>query len=288
MINFGGLPEEYSQEDKSSVVILPVPYDGTSTWVKGADKGPEAILEASANMELYDIETDSETYLDGIFTSEPVSVNGTPEIMVQSVFDSVAGYLKKGKFPVILGGEHSVSIGSIKAFAGHYPDLSVLQMDAHTDLRDEYDGSKNNHACVMARAREVANIVQAGIRSMDSAEIPSLDPGRVFFAHQMYNNDLWMDKAIRLLSENVYITIDLDVFDPSIMPSTGTPEPGGLSWYQSLIFFEKLISLKRVVGFDVVELCPSTRNKAPDFMAAKLIYRMLSMLYNKKHKTKKI
>jgi agmatinase len=282
MTNFGGLPGEYSEEESSAIVILPVPYDGTSTWGKGADKGPDAILEASANMELYDIETESEVYLNGIYTADPVKEKGNPDEMVKSVFNRVSGFLKAGKFPVILGGEHSVTIGSIQAFANHYPDLSVLQLDAHTDLRDEYEGSKNNHACVMARAREVAQIVQVGIRSMDSGEITSVDRQKVFYAHQVHRDDSWMEKAIDLLSENVYITLDLDAFDPSIMPSTGTPEPGGLGWYQVMDFVGKLVSRKNLVGFDVVELCPSEYNKAPDFMAAKIVYRFLSMLYTKK------
>jgi agmatinase len=281
-MNFGGLLEEFSSEDKSAIAIVPVPYDGTSTWGKGADRGPGAILEASANMELYDIETDSEVYRHGIYTALPVAGHESPEQMVADVFERVSELIRKGMFTVVLGGEHSVSIGSIQAFASHYEDLSVLQLDAHTDLREEYEGSKNNHACVMARAREVAPIVQAGIRSMDSSELPLLDHARVVFAHQMQNDDTWMDNAIDQLSENVYITIDLDVFDPSVMPSTGTPEPGGLEWYQVLSFLEKLISRKNVVGFDVVELCPSKSDKGPDFLAAKLVYRILSILFKKK------
>ena len=280
-MNFGGLPQQFSGQDNSGIIILPVPYDGTSTWVKGADKGPQAILEASANMELYDIETGIEVYLKGIYTAEPVTENESPEKMVKAVSGRISSYLERGKFPVIIGGEHSVSIGSIQSFARKYPDLSVLQLDAHSDLRDEYEGSGNNHACVMARALEVAPLVQVGIRAVDSGELSSIDKGRVFFAHQIHDNDEWMEKATDLLSDNVYITIDLDVFDPSVMPSTGTPEPGGMGWYQSLSFLDKVISRKKVVGFDVVELCPSKENKAPDFMAAKLIYRLLSMQFSK-------
>lgn len=281
MINYAGISREYSSEITSSIVIVPVPYDETSTWLKGADKGPGAILEASGNMELYDIETDTEVYQKGIYTDAPVMEKESPEKMVKAVSDRIDGFLDKGKFPVVIGGEHSVSIGSIQAFAKHYPGLSVLQLDAHSDLRDEYEGSGNNHACVMARAREVAAIVQVGIRAIDSEESSSLDPERVFFAHRIYNNDDWMDKATDMLSDNVYITIDLDAFDPSIMPSTGTPEPGGMDWYQSLAFLAKVIARKNVAGFDVVELCPSSSNKAPDFMAAKLIYKLLSMKFGK-------
>lgn len=279
MINFGGLPEEFSKEEKSAIVILPVPYDGTSTWIKGADKGPRAILEASANMELYDIETGTEVYLKGINTAEPVMENESPDKMVEAVSGRVDELLLKKKFPVIIGGEHSVSIGSIQAFSRHYNNLSVLQIDAHSDLRDEYEGSKNNHACVMARAREVASLVQVGIRAADSGELGIMERDRVFFARDIYNNDRWMDKATDLLSDDVYITIDLDAFDPAIMPSTGTPEPGGMMWYQTMLFIEKVIRKKNLAGFDVVELCPTETNKAPDFMAAKLIYRILSMKF---------
>lgn len=280
-MNYGGLPDKYSEAGNAEIVIIPVPYDETSTWIKGSDKGPEAIMKASANMELYDIETDSEVYLRGIHTGLPVTEKSSPEAMVEKVFDRVSSTLRNGKFPVVLGGEHSVSIGSIKAFARQYPKLTVLQIDAHSDLRNEYNGSLNNHACVMARAREVAPVVQVGIRATDSEELSALDPSRTFFAHEIEGNKEWMDKAIDLLSEDVYITIDLDALDPSIMPSTGTPEPGGMGWYQTLRFLEKVISAKNLAGFDVVELCPSESNKAPDFLAAKLIYRILSMKFKK-------
>lgn len=286
MINFGGLPGEYSSEESSAIAILPVPYDGTSTWIKGADKGPEAILEASANMELYDIETKTEVYLQGIFTAKPVTEKTSPEKLTEAVYTRILELLEKDKFPVVIGGEHSVSIGSIHAFAKQYPGLSVLQIDAHSDLRNEYEGSLNNHACVMARAREVASIVQVGIRATDSSELTVLNPERVFFAHQIHNNDDWMDKAVELLSDYVYTTIDLDAFDPSVMPSTGTPEPGGMGWYQVLTLIKKIITRKKLVGFDVVELCPSKENKAPDFLAAKLIYRILSMQFVKKNESK--
>lgn len=282
MKNFGGLPADFAGEEQSEIIILPVPFDGTSTWIKGADRGPGAIIEASANMELYDIESGSEVYLKGIHTSDPVTEKENPEKMVAEVFSRVTNYLDKSKFPVIIGGEHSVSIGSIQAFAKKFDDLTVLQIDAHSDLRDEYEGSKNNHACVMSRAREVASIVQVGIRALDSGELSSIDPDRIFYAHRIYGNDDWMEEAIGLLSDNVYITIDLDALDPAIMPSTGTPEPGGMGWYQTLTFVEKVIARKKVAGFDVVELCPSDGNKAPDFLAAKLIYRILSMQFSRK------
>ena len=276
VINFGYLPEEYSDPENAEIVIIPVAYDGTSTWIKGADKGPTAIIEASANMELYDIETDSEVYRKGIYTEDSITKEITPTEMINTVNGTVQYYLEKNKFTVVIGGEHSVSIGSIKAHAEHYANLTVLQLDAHADLREEYNGSIYNHACVMTRIKEFCPIVQVGIRSMDSPEKESMDKNRTFFAKDIYNNTDWIKKVISILSDNVYITIDLDVFDPSIMPSTGTPEPGGLRWYDVLELLKAVSNKNNVVGFDVVELCPDDRNKAPDFMAAKLIYKLLS------------
>ena len=275
--NFGDLPEEYSNLSDARIVIVPVPYDQTSTWIKGADKGPAAIIEASANMELYDIETDCEVYRKGIFTADALKVGGLlPEDMIEMVTEEVRHYIEKEKFTVVVGGEHSVSIGSIKAHAKNNKDITVLQLDAHSDLRNEYNGSKYNHACVMARVREACPIVQVGIRSMDSSEKEFIDRGRVFFAEDIHNRTDWINEAVGKLSEKIYITIDLDVFDPSIMPSTGTPEPGGLLWYDVLRLLKTVSDKKDIVGFDVVELCPDERNKAPDFLAAKLIYKMLS------------
>jgi agmatinase len=275
-INFGYLPQEYSEPESAEIVIIPVAYDGTSTWVKGADKGPAAMIEASANMELYDIETDSEVFKKGIFTEETTGGDITTNEMIDAVNGTTRYYLEKDKFVVVVGGEHSVSIGSIKAHAKHFQNLTVLQLDAHADLREEYNGSRYNHACVMARTKELCPIVQVGIRSMDSSEKESMDKAGVFFAEEIHNNTGWINKVISKLSENVYITIDLDVFDPSIMPSTGTPEPGGLLWYDVLELLKTVCDKKNLVGFDVVELCPDGRNTAPDFMAAKLIYKLLS------------
>jgi len=274
--NFGGLPPQYCEKAGSRIVIIPVPYDRTSTWMKGADQGPSAIIEASANMELYDIETDSEVYLQGIFTDAPVEADLAPADMVQAVQERVEAHLRDRKFSVVLGGEHSVSIGSIRAHVDRYPGLTVLQLDAHTDLRDEYEGSKYNHACVMARVRELCPIVQVGIRSMDVSEKRSLDRDRIFFAQDIQHDSGWVERVIPKLAEDVYITIDLDAFDPAIMPSTGTPEPGGLSWYEVLRLFRTVCRTKRIVGFDVTELSPHERNKAPNFLAAKLIYTLLS------------
>ena len=279
---YGGLDQVYSHPEKSRVVIIPVPYDETSTWGKGADKGPGAILEASANMELYDIETDSEIFEIGIHTAKPVTEKSSPEKMVNAVEKATEGFLQKGKFVVGIGGEHSITTGFVRAFARHFKNLSVLQFDAHTDLRPEYEGTPYSHASVMSRISEICPFVQVGIRSMDSIEKPFIKKENLFLARDIYDNDHWMDKAIGRLTENVFITVDLDGFDPSIMPSTGTPEPGGLGWYQVIKFMKKVIEAKNVVGFDVVELAPVETEKSSDFLAAKLIYKLLSYKFSEK------
>jgi agmatinase len=280
-MNFGGNEVVYDYA-VSQIIIVPVPYDETSTWIKGADKGPEAIMEASVNLEFYDVETGSEAHLKGIHTIEPINVRSSPEELVNAVHKKVGELLAVHKFPVIVGGNHTVSIGSIKAFSEYFGNMSVLQLDAHTDLRQEYEGSAFNHACAMARAREFAPLVQSGIRSMASEEIPYADMDRIFFAHKLYHNKSLYLAAIERLTENVYITIDLDVFDPSLMPSTGTPEPGGPDYYEIMHFLKEVAAKRNVVGFDVVELCPSPVNKAPDFVAAKIIYQLLSYVFSAK------
>ncbi|MEW5816777.1 MAG: agmatinase [Spirochaetota bacterium] len=278
--NFGNLPDEYRGYESSMVVIIPVPYDGTSTWIKGADLGPEAIIDASANMELYDLETDSEIYRIGIFTDEPVTEKTTPESMVTAVRERVKRHLAKDKFPIILGGEHSVSLGAVQALRESGDLISVLQLDAHSDMRQEYKGSRYNHACVMARISEMCPCVQVGIRSMDFSEKARIQPEGIFFAEDIYNSTAWIEKAVTHLTERVYITIDLDVFDPSVLPSTGTPEPGGLLWYDVLRLLKTVCIERKIAGFDVVELCPD-KNKASDFTAAKLVYKILGYIFGR-------
>jgi len=195
------------------------------------------------------------------------------------VHKRVRDFIDREKFVIVIGGEHSVSIGAATAHIEKYSDVTVLQLDAHSDLRNEYEDSKYNHACVMARIAEICPIVQVGIRSMDISETEFLDEKRIFFAENIHKCDNWIEKVKSKLSEKVYITIDLDIFDPSIMPSTGTPEPGGLFWYDILMLLKEIFNDKEVIGFDVVELCPDERNKAPDFLAAKLIYKLLSYKY---------
>jgi len=274
-MNFGGNEVVYDYS-VSAIIIVPVPYDDTSTWMKGADKGPEAIMDASVNLEFYDIETNSEVHLKGIYTTDPLDAKGTPEILVNTVYNKVSVLLRENKFPVVVGGNHTVSIGSVKAISEHFRNLSVLQLDAHSDLRQEYEGSTYNHACSMARICEFAPAVQVGIRSMSREEVHFADMERIFFSHELYRDKTKYSRALDMLTENVYITIDLDVFDPSLMPSTGTPEPGGPDYFEIMDFLKEVIRKKNVVGFDVVELCPSPVNKAPDFIAAKIIYQLLS------------
>lgn len=282
MENFGGLPKEFTDYKKSKIVVLPVPYDGTSTWIKGADKGPSAILVASAHMELYDIETASCVAEQGIHTLPALAPAASPEQMVATIEKTADKLVHDGKFIVMLGGEHSISIGLIRAYHKKFSKLGVLHLDAHGDTRESYEGSAYNHACVMARAREICSLVQVGIRSIDEEEISVKHNQHIFFAHAIRRDDRWMQKAVSLLPKDVFISIDLDVFDPSVLPSTGTPEPGGMTWYQVLDFLEMVIKQRNVVGFDVVELCPRAEEKSSDFLAAKLIYRLLSMRFMKK------
>ena len=277
-MNFGGIDNHFTDYGKAKIVVIPVPFDATSTWIRGADLGPAAILEASANMELYDIQTGKEVYLDGIHTTEPLGETTDPVKMTAGLEKQVAGVLKDGKFPVVIGGNHSVSIGSIRACAAHYEKITVVQLDAHTDLRPEYEGSPLNHACAMARAAEVAEVIHIGIRSMCYEELPFLKPENIYYAHDITGRSDWHEEAIAKTRGLVYITIDLDVFDPSVLPSTGTPEPGGMTYYEVYRFLAKVIQKHEVIGLDVVELCPNPAEKSSDFLASKLIYQLISLI----------
>lgn len=276
---FFDLPPELTNPVQAAAAICPVPYDATASWLKGTAGGPAAILEASQYVEIWDIETASEPWRRGIATLPPVAVDVTPETVVLQVAARVGEILDQKQLPIVLGGEHSVSIGAIQATAERYSSLSVLQIDAHADTRESYHGSSYNHACVMARVRELCPIVQVGIRSLDTEEVALLDVSRVFWAHEILRDEqaTWMDRAVDLLTEEVYVTIDVDGFDPSIMPATGTPEPGGLTWYQVNELLSKVASSRRVVAFDVVELLPGHPPSA--FTAAKLVYRFLAEIF---------
>lgn len=283
--NYIALEEEYSSLKKSKVVIMQVPYDKTATYLKGTVNGPRAIIEASKKMELFDEELNQETYKIGIHTMDPLPVEElSPEAMVEKVYSSTAEVLKSNKFPVILGGEHSLSIGSVKAFKEAYPNLSVLHLDAHYDMRDEYFGSKFNHGCVARRISEMCPIVQTGTRSLSKEEkdfLATQANGRIktINVYDILEMPLWKDVISNNLSEHVYVSIDLDVFDPSLMPAVGTPEPGGIGWYETLDLLREVSKDKKIVGFDIVELCPIQGQVSSDFLAAKLIYRLLGYIF---------
>lgn len=283
MNTYAGIPEENATLENSKVMLVTVPYDGTSTWGKGADKGPELFLDASENMELYDIETGTEPYLGGVWLAGEVSENSTPEAMTEAVYNKTKEMMQhEDKLFTLFGGEHSVSIGSIRAFGEKYPDLTVLQLDAHTDLRPEFHGSASNHACAVFEASQKLNLVQVGIRSCDAEEVQYVQQGNMFWAHEIATNPNWIDDVLERVSGNVYITIDLDAFDPSIAPSTGTPEPGGLQWYPTLELLKKVFEKCHVVAFDIVELMDSPMPKPTAFLAAKLYYKMLAYYHKAK------
>ena len=284
MKNFAGIENKYTDFNSSSVLLQSIPYDGTSTWGKGADSAFDAFIEASENMELYDIETDMEVYKNGIHILPEITEKASPESVFETVYNRTKELLKTNKFLTFFGGEHSISIGIIKAFYEKYQNITILQLDAHADLRASYLGSKYNHACAVHDASHNANLVQIGIRSMDVCEKQYLNKEKCFFAEDMFQKNDWIKKSIDLMTDDIYITIDLDVLDPSIMPATGTPEPGGLDWNTTIKYLKKIFKEKNVLGFDIVELAPIENNKAPDFLTAKLYYKLISykFKYNEK------
>lgn len=276
---FGGLLREFTNYETAAAVLLPIPFDLTSTWGKGADEGPQALLEASEYLEFYDPETGTEVYRRGIATcAQVIAVDS--ESMIADGRAAAGQILDAGKLPITLGGEHSVSQGPVEAAAQHYPELSVLQLDAHSDRRDSYEGSRYNHACIIARIKETVKspVVSVGVRGMDSSELPSVREDEVYYASEIQKSATWIDESVDLLRDDVYVTIDLDVLDPSQMPATGTPEPGGLDWYEVTGVLKTVARRKHVVGFDIVELCPDGQ-RHPPFLAAKLLYTFLSYLH---------
>ncbi|MCO6500528.1 MAG: agmatinase [Vicingus serpentipes] len=281
MRNFAGIEDQYCNKEAAKIWLQSIPYDGTSTWGKGADKAFEPFLDALENMELYDIETNSEVYKKGVHILSEITENKSPEAVFNAVYRSTQQLLTSEKFLTFFGGEHSISIGIIKAFYEKYKNLTVLQLDAHADLRDQYHGSPYNHACALHDASKNANLIQVGIRSMDTVELPFLNREKCYFAEDIYGKTDWMEQSIAQMTDDVYITIDLDAFDPSIMPSTGTPEPGGLLWNPTMQYLKKVFQQKNVVGFDIVELAPIERLLAPNFLAAKLYYKLLSYKFCK-------
>jgi agmatinase len=283
--NFGGLSEEHSRYETSRAVIFPVPLERTTSYEHGTRNGPSAILAASRNMELYDEELELEPYKEiGIHTLPAIdTADGTLEEVITEIFTAQLALLEDEKFTVALGGEHSLTPPLVSATAKKYKDLSVLQIDAHADLRDEYQGNPASHACAMRRVVEVCPAVQVGIRSLSVEEAQAIPHLRtsVYWAKDIARAPLksWIAKVLNDLSPNVYLTIDLDGFDPAFVPATGTPEPGGLDWMQVTSLLRAVAEHKRIVGMDVVELLPQPGDHASDFLAAKLVYKCLGYIF---------
>jgi agmatinase len=285
-MNFGGIDEEqYSTFDAASILILPVSYEGTVSYGTGTGAGAMAIVDASRNMELYEEETDAEVYKVGIHTLPEFTPRETPEAMMADLFGYTKSLLDKDKFLCMLGGEHSISAPVIQAHNEKFDNLSVLQIDAHADLRDTYDGTPHSHASIMARVVKDMRIpaVQVGIRSISGDEARSLKddslPTKIFWARDIAGRTDWIDDAIDGLTENVYLTIDIDGLDPSIVPTTGTPEPGGLGWYETLTLIRKVAEKKRVVGMDLVEYSYVKDYDSPAFLCSKLVYKSLAYIF---------
>ena len=285
IFNFGGIELPYSEYGKAKIVVLPVPYDMTATYVPGARNGPKAVIEASNHMELYDEELGKETYRVGIDTGETLDVaDKSPEDMLNMVSKAVSSEIESQKYQVVMGGEHSISLGVVRELVKKYPNLSVLQLDAHADLRDSYDGTPYNHACVGRRISELCPLVQVGVRSISKEEVDFKKLSKVVTIsdHEVKQGQRWSEKVLDNLTDDVYLTFDLDVLDPAIMPAVGTPEPGGLNWHETIRFLRMISQKKRIVSFDMVELTPQPGNVAPDFLAAKLMYRIMGYIAESK------
>jgi agmatinase len=276
---YGGTTPTTTDFEHARVVIFPIPLDRTTSYVPGTRNGPHEILVASAHMELWDEETQTDVHSIGIFTLPEMEFPfASMDEVVREIRRVTAELLNRDKFPFILGGEHSITPAVVGAMAAKYSGLSVLQIDAHADLRESFMGTPHNHACAMRRTLEFARTTQVGIRSLspeEAAAAPTLAT-EIFYDFNMRANADWVDRIVDSLSEQVYITIDVDGLDPAIMPATGTPEPGGLSWYETLAVLRRVIERRTVVGCDVVELSPMPGHVAPNFLCAKLIYKILS------------
>jgi agmatinase len=283
-VNFGGIAEEeFSSFERARVLVWPISYEGTVSYGSGTGRGAEAIIDASRNMELYDEETDAEVYKLGIHTLDQSPPLEPPARMMASLYQRARELVESGKFIAMIGGEHSVSGPVIRAHAERYEDLSVLQIDAHADLRDTYDGTPHSHASIMARVVGDLRLpsVQCGIRSISAEEARKLDqlPTRIFWAKDIVGRSDWWEDAVGSLTENVYLTIDIDGLDPSLVAQTGTPEPGGLGWYEVLGLIRTLAARKRVVGLDLTEYSYVEGQTASAFLCAKLIYKSLAFIF---------
>lgn len=281
--NYFGLSAEYAATEQSRVAIVPVPYEATTSYGKGTANGPAAILEASQQVELFDDELWVEPYKLGIQTLPPVIIepqSAEIEQPFKALTDVVSPLVEFNKFPIILGGEHALTYGSVAACIEKYPDLSILQIDAHADLRKSYEDNVYSHACISYHLYNLLpqpNITQVGIRNISKEEADWMEEEQpninIFWAR---NQDKWnFSDIIWGLSDNVYLTIDIDGLDSGIMPATGTPEPGGMTWYQLMELIKQLCIRKNVVGADVVEYAPIPGLHAPSFLCAKLLYKMI-------------
>lgn len=271
---FLGVQNEYG---KSKYVILSSPYDSTASYGVGMRHGPHAIIEASRQVETYDAELGKSFEGCGIYTPDELEVHrGSPEKNCGYVQEAVEAVLKEKRFPILLGGEHSVSVGAFNAFAaaGRAKSMSVLQIDAHADMRQEYEGTPYNHACVMRRCREKFHAVSVGIRSYSEEEAEAISKEKL----DIFGVDFKIDEVVKKLRDEVYVTIDIDGFDPSEAPAVGTPEPGGLRWKQVAELLRAVSAKKKIVGFDVVETCPIPGNTVTDFLAARLVYKLIGYI----------
>jgi agmatinase len=275
---FAGLGPPYSDLQKAKAVVLPVPYDSTSEWRSGSRHGPQAIIDASEYLELYDLELDCEICRAGICTLPKVEpLLGSPQDMIDRVHQIVGDLVQKEKFVVLLGGEHSLSLGAVRACKEAFPALSVLQLDAHADLRNEYLGTKYGQACVMRRILEVCPICQVGVRSLSWEEkrFSAEKKLKSFYMSELASSMASLNGIVDSLSQDVYITIDVDVLDPSIMPAVGTPEPDGMSWRQILAIVKTVTRHRHVVGVDLMEFCPAEGSSSCAFLLAKLAYKII-------------
>ncbi len=284
--NFLGLEGRMSSYGSSKIVVLPVPYEHTVSYGGGTGRGPRAILDASRYVEFYDEELETELCARvGIATLGPLALGkSTDAKAIAKIRAAVEKLLGDGKFVAVLGGEHTISQAPIRAHLDRYPDLSVLQFDAHADLRQAYEGTPYSHACVMARVCEFvdpARVVQVGIRALSPEEAQFIRTSGIttFYAHQIRATEEWTAAVLPRLSQNVYVTFDVDAFDPPLMPSTGTPEPNGLLWPETMKLLRLIGEQKRIVGFDVVEFAPHRGVPHPDYTAAKLTYKLMNYAF---------
>lgn len=279
--NFLGLPAEMADYARLAAVVWPIPLERTTSYAAGTSRGPRAILDASRQVEAYDDELEDEPCRQGIHTFPEMDTrHGGIEEVLDSIKHTAGVLLDDRKFFLALGGEHSLTPPLVAACAAKFPGLSVLQIDAHADLRDQYEGSPHSHACAMRRVVEICPAVQVAIRNLSAEEaeaVPQL-PTRIFPARKLHGRAAseWVPEVVSALSDTVYLTLDIDGLDPSLVPATGTPEPGGLGWYDTLALLRGLFEKKRVVSADLVELMPQPGQHASDFLCARLAYKILS------------